>query len=87
MKIQVQKIKSNSAVLMCQGLLSLLLVASCASPESRAEKTIDTTTSTKADAAGTDTLTNTGSMSGSNGTGTDTTDTRRQKASRQEGNN
>ncbi|MEJ2880496.1 hypothetical protein [Pedobacter sp. GR22-6] len=87
MKIQVQKIKSISAVLLGQGLLSLLLVAGCASPESRAEKTIDTTTSTQADAAGTDTLTNTGSMSGSNGTGTDTTDTKRQKASRQEGNN
>ncbi|MEJ2881008.1 hypothetical protein [Pedobacter sp. GR22-6] len=86
MYIRVYKTRNAFTILIGQALLALLLVAGCASPESRAEKTIDTTTSSTAEAAGTDTLTNTGSMSGSNGTGTDTTDTKRQNATRQEGN-
>lgn len=86
MKTKIQRTKFIAAVLLCQAMLSMLLITSCASPESRAEKTIDTSTSSPADAAGTDTLTNTGSMSGNNGTGTDTTDTKRQEATRQQGN-
>lgn len=80
-------IKTAGALVIGYGLLSLMLVAGCGSPESRAEKTIDTTTTTAADEPGADTITNTGSLSGSNGTGTDTTDTRRQEATRQEGDN
>jgi len=65
---------------------SAAMLTACASPEERAVDQVDSTENMPADTAGFDTVTTTGSMSGSNGTGTDTTDTKRQKATRQEGN-
>ncbi|MEJ2884212.1 hypothetical protein [Pedobacter sp. GR22-6] len=66
---------------------ALAMMASCASPEERSTDQADTTENqSMKDSTSTDTVTNTGSTSGSNGTGTDTTDTKRQKATRQAGN-
>jgi uncharacterized lipoprotein YajG len=65
----------------------IAVLASCASPEQRSDTEIDTTEAVSAaDSMNTDTITHTGSMSGDNGTGTDTTDTKREKATRQQGN-
>ena len=67
--------------------LATSLMAACASPEQRAEGTIDTVEPmTAQDSMGKDTITHTGSMSGDNGAGADTTDMNRQKATRQAGN-
>jgi hypothetical protein len=71
-------------------LITALMTAclfGCASPEERANKQIDTNTTTAQDTTGTDTLTNVNGRSGDNGTGTDTTNTAEQKAIQEKGEN
>lgn len=64
-------------------VLATMSLLSCASPEDRSNKQIDTNTIMVEDTAGTDTTVN--GRSGDNGTGTDTTNTFEEKTIRESG--